>query len=354
MSVFKRSIVRKDKCGNPALITVPGRPIKIGLLGPPEARILDLAGPWEVFTRANEVLAEQQPNRKSAYQLTLATIDSSKLIDCFGQLSIRVSGDFRSLGRGLDTLLVGGGRATWELPKNEDFLTWLKETGSNVRRLAAIGSGAFFLAEAGLLQGKRATTHWRWADRLKTSYPSILVDPTPVFVRDGHVYTSAGVSVSMDLSVAMVEEDYGHMVAAEVAKRLVLFVHRSGQQPQVSQALTLQSSGNDRLRDLRPWILNHLEKDLSVGALAKRAAMSVRNFSRRFRELFGVTPADFVTRVRVETACRRLEESKLTIEQIATECGFSSAELLRRAFHRTLGSVPSRIRENSAAPGLLP
>jgi len=158
----------------------------------------------------------------------------------------------------------------------------------------------------------------------------------------------------MDLSVAMVEEDYGHMVAAEVAKRLVLFVHRSGQQPQVSQALTLQSSGNDRLRDLRPWILNHLEKDLSVEALAKRAAMSVRNFSRRFRELFGVTPAGFVTRVRVETACRRLEESKLTIEQIATECGFSSAELLRRAFHRTLGSVPSRIRENSAAPSLLP
>jgi transcriptional regulator GlxA family with amidase domain len=350
MSVFKRSIVRKDKCGNPALITVPGRPIKIGLLGPPEARILDLAGPWEVFTRANEILAEQQPNQKSGYQLTLATIDSSKLIDCFGQLSIRVGGDFRSLGLGLDTLLVGGGRATWELPKNEDFLTWLKETGSNVRRLAAIGSGAFFLAEAGLLQGKRATTHWRWADRLKTSYPSILVDPTPVFVRDGHVYTSAGVSVSMDLSVAMVEEDYGQMVAAEVAKRLVLFVHRSAQQPQVSQALTLQGSGKDRLRDLRPWILNHLEKDLSVEAMAKRAAMSVRNFSRRFRQLFGVTPADFVTRVRVETACRRLEESKLTVEQIATECGFSSAELLRRGFHRTLGSVPSRIRENSA-PG---
>jgi transcriptional regulator GlxA family with amidase domain len=155
--------VRKDKCGNATLITVPGRPIKIGLLGPPEARILDLAGPWEVFTRANEVLAEQQPNRKPGYHLTLATIDSSKLIDCFGQLSIRVSGDFRSLGPGLDTLLVGGGRATWELPRNEDFLTWLEETGSKVRRLAAIGSGAFFLAQAGLLQGKRATTHWRWA-----------------------------------------------------------------------------------------------------------------------------------------------------------------------------------------------
>src|SRR5260370_36706640 len=135
----------------------------------------------------------------------------------------------------------------------------------------------------------------------------------------------------MDLSVAMVEEVYGHMVAAEVAKRFVLFVHRSGQQPQVSQALTLQSSGNDRLRDLRPWILNHLEKDLSVEALAKRAAMSVRNFSRRFRELFGVTPAVFVTQVRVETVCRRLEDCKWSIKHVSTESGSSVAELLRRA-----------------------
>jgi transcriptional regulator GlxA family with amidase domain len=347
--------VRKNKRGNTdaGLITGHGRPIKIGLLGPHEARILDLAGPWEVFTRANEVLAEQQPNQKPGYDLTLATIDSSKLIHCFGQLSIRVGGNFRSLGTGLDALLVGGGRATWELPKNEDFLAWLREVSSTVRRLAAIGSGAFFLAEAGLLQGKRATTHWRWADRLKKSYPSILVDPAPVFVRDGHVYTSAGVSVSMDLTLAMVKEDYGQALAGEVAKRLVVFVYRPGEQPQVSQALTLQVSGNDRFRDLRPWILNHLDKDLSIGALAKRAAMSVRNFSRRFRQLFGVTPADFVIRVRVEAACRRLEESRLTLEQIATECGFSSADLLRRAFHRTLGSVPSRFREDSGASGRL-
>jgi transcriptional regulator GlxA family with amidase domain len=153
MSISKRDIVRKTERGTPkpGPVTVPGRPIKIGLLGPPEARILDLAGPWEVFTRANEVLAQQQPNRKSGYHLSLATVDSSKVIICFGHLKIRVDGNFRSLDPGLDTLLVGGGRATWELPKNEDFLDWLKEFGSRVRRLAAIGSGAFFLAEAGLL-----------------------------------------------------------------------------------------------------------------------------------------------------------------------------------------------------------
>jgi len=331
----------------PELITGPGRPLKIGLLGPHEARILDLAGPWEVFTRANEILTEQQPNQEPGYDLKLATIDSSNLIHCFGQLRIRADGNFRSLGTGLDTLLVAGGRAPWELPKNEDFLSWLREMSRRVRRLVAIGSGAFFLAEAGLLQGKRATTHWRSADRLQKSYPGIRVDPAPVFVRVGHVYTAACGSVSMDLTLAMVKEDYGQALAGELAKRLVVFLCRPGEQPQVSRTLMLQASGDDRFRDLHPWILNHLDKDLSIGALAKRAAMSERNFRRRFRQSFGVTPAEFVTLARVEAACRRLEESRSTIEQVATECGFSSAELLRRAFHRTLGTVPSRIRERA-------
>jgi transcriptional regulator GlxA family with amidase domain len=170
------------------------------------------------------------------------------------------------------------------------------------------------VADAGLLQGKRVTTHWRWTDRLKRGYPSILVDPTPVFVRDGKIYTSARVSVSLDLSIAMIEEDFGHVVASEVAKRLVLFVHRPGSQPQVSQALILQSSDNDQLRDLGGWISNHLDKNLTVPALARKTAMSVRNFTRRFRQSFGMAPAEFVTRVRVEAACRRLEESNRTVE----------------------------------------
>jgi transcriptional regulator GlxA family with amidase domain len=319
--------------------------IKTGLLGPREARILDLAGPWEVFTRANEILTEQQPNQKPGYNLKLATTDFSKLIHCSGQLRIRADGNFRSLGTGLDTLLVCGARAPWELPKNDDFLSWLRGMSGGVRRLVAIGSGAFFLAEAGLLQGKRVATHWRWADRLKKSYPGILVDPASVFVRDGHIYTAACASVSMDLALAMVKEDYGQKLAGEVAKRLVVFVYRPGEQPQVSQALALQVSGDDRFRNLHAWILDHLGEDLSLGALAKRAGMSVRNFSRRFQESFGLTPGAFVTRVRVEAAYRRLKESRLTMEQVATECGFSSAELMRRAFHRTAGTVPSRIRE---------
>jgi len=335
---------RKHRISDQRSVLIPSRPIKMGLLAAPEARVLDLTGPWEAFSRANEVVAELQSTSEPAYHLQMAAIDGSRSAVCFGGLSIKVIGDFRSLDSDLDTLLVGGGRATWEMPKNEEFLGWLRQTSGKLRRVAAIGSGAFFLADAGLLQGKRVTTHWRWADRLKRGYPSILVDPTPVFVRDGKIYTSAGVSVSLDLSIAMIEEDFGHVVASEVAKRLVLFVHRPGSQPQVSQALILQSSDNDQLRDLGGWISNHLDKNLTVPALARKTAMSVRNFTRRFRQSFGMAPAEFVTRVRVEAACRRLEESNRTVEQVASECGFSSAELLRRACHRTLGYSPHWIR----------
>ena len=247
----------------------------------------------------------------------------------------------------LDTVLIAGGKAVWELPRNDELLNWLRAAAARARRVAAIGSGAFFLAEAGLLKGQRVTTHWRWAERLQRSYPSILVDSLPVFVRDGKFFTSAGVSVSIDLSLALAEEDYGHVVAAEVARRLVIFVHRPGAQAQVSRALILQGSDHDRFRDLGAWISNHLADDLSVEALAKRSAMSVRNFGRRFRRSFGVTPAEFVTRARVEAACQRLEETSSTMEQIAAHCGFSSAELLRRACHRILGHSPSRFQDSA-------
>jgi transcriptional regulator GlxA family with amidase domain len=323
------------------------------LLGPPEARVLDLTGPWEVFSRVNEVLTEARPNDKPGYQFELATIGPSRSINCFGGLNIQAR-NFRSLDPDLDTLLIGGGRAVWDLPKNEEFLGWLRVSAAKARRVAAIGSGAFFLAEAGLLQGKRVTTHWRWVQRLQRNFPSILVDPHPVFVRDGKFFTSAGVSVSIDLSLAIAEEDYGHKVATEVAKRLVIFVHRPGGQAQVSRALILQGSDRDRFRDLGVWISNHLEDDLTVEVLAKRSAMSVRNFARRFRDSFGITPAEFVTRVRVESACHRLEESNLTMEQIATQCGFSSAELLRRACHRILGHSPRRFRNRFRGTDDLP
>ena len=331
------------------LTAIVRRPLKLVLSGPPEARVLDVAGPWEVFSRANDVLTEKRPDDKPGYQFELITIDRSRSIACFGGLKIQAE-DFRSLSPNLDTLLVGGGRAVWELPRNQEFLDWLRVASVKARRVAAIGSGAFFLAEAGLLKGKRVTTHWRWVERLQRSYPSILVDPQPVFVRDGKFFTSAGVSVAIDLSLALVEEDYGHDVATEVAKRLVIFVNRPGEQAQVSRALILQGSDHDRFHDLGVWISNHLADHLSVEILAKRSAMSVRNFARRFRDSFGITPAEFVTRVRVEAACQRLEKGTLTMEQVATECGFSSAELLRRACHRILGHSPRQFRNRNWSP----
>jgi len=189
---------------DPPLHPFVRRPIKVALLGPAEARVLDPTGPWEVFSRVNEVLTDQRPNDKPGYQFELAAIGPSRSIRCFGGLNIRAR-SFRSLDHDIDTLLIGGGRAVWELPRNDEFLDWLRLVCAKSRRVAAIGSGAFFLAEAGLLQGKRVTTHWRWVERLQRSYPSILVDPQPVFVRDGKFFTSAGVSVSIDLSLAIVE-----------------------------------------------------------------------------------------------------------------------------------------------------
>lgn len=326
-------------------VTFLRRPIKIALLGPVRARLLDLAGPWEVLSRVNEVLSESRPADKPGYQLELACSDNSRSINCFGGLEIKAK-DFRCLDSRIDTLLVGGGESVWELSRNDDFLDWLRLVSRKARRVAAIGSGAFFLAEAGLLQGKRVTTHWRWAERLQSKYPSILVDPAPVFVRDGKFFTSAGVSVSIDLTLAMVEEDFGHEVTAEVAKRLVIFVHRPGGQAQVSRALILQGAEHDRFRDLGIWISNHLADDLSIESLARRSAMSPRNFGRRFRKSFGITPAEFVNRCRLEAAIDRLKQSSLTMEQIAVECGFSSAELLRRACHRLLGHSPSHYQEH--------
>jgi transcriptional regulator GlxA family with amidase domain len=333
------------------------RPLKIALFGPPKSRVLQLAGPWEVFSRANDLLAEKHANDKPGYQFELITMDRSGFIECFDGLRIQAK-HFHSLNPNVDTLLVGGSmdkddrlpgpRAVWELPKDEEFFDWLRVASAKARRVVAIGSGAFFLAGAGLLGGRRVTTHWRWVERLQRSYPSILVDPQPVFVRDGKFFTSAGVSVTIDLSLALVEEDYGHEVATEVARRLVIFVNRPGEQAQISRALILQGADHDRFRELGVWISNHLEDDLSVETLSKRSAMSVRNFARRFRESFGITPAEFVTRVRVEAACRCLEESTLTMEQIATQCGFSSAELLRRACHRILGHSPRRFRDRNS------
>jgi transcriptional regulator GlxA family with amidase domain len=213
-----------------------------------------------------------------------------------------------------------------------------------VRRLAAVCTGTFLLAEAGLLDGRRATTHWRACEQLARRYPTITVERDPIFVRDGNVHTSAGVTAGMDLALALVEADHGRALALRVARELVMFLQRPGGQSQFSTQLAVQTADREPLRELQARIADHLADDLSVPALAAQVAMSERNFARMFTREVGLTPARFVERARVEGARRRLEESADSTDMVAAQSGFASAEVMRRSFVRLLGVPPSAYR----------
>ena len=205
-------------------------------------------------------------------------------------------------------------------------------------------SGAFLLAEAGLLDGRRATTHWSRCDELARRYPGVTVEPDPIFIRDGHVFTSAGVTAGMDLALALVADDLGRDAALTVARHLVLFLQRPGNQSQFSVQLASQLADRDEIRSLQQWIADHPDADCSVEALAVRASMSPRHLARVFADGVGTTPARYVEQVRLEAARRRLEESGDSIEQVATGCGFGTTETMRRVFVRHLGVPPAAYR----------
>jgi transcriptional regulator GlxA family with amidase domain len=244
----------------------------------------------------------------------------------------------------IDTILVVGGVNIWTGESNPQLLRWLREQSRKVRRLGSVCTGAFVLAQAGLLDGRRATTHWCFTQKLKEEYPRVNVDPEPIFVRDGKVVTAAGVTSGIDLCLSLVEEDLGLDIALRVARALVLFVRRSGGEKQFSTALAFQSSSRIPLRELPIWIVENLAKPLGVDQLAARLGMSVRNFSRTFAREFGSTPAKFVARLRVETAKRLLEDSEKSMEQVAVECGFGSVDSMQRNFREQTDRSPRAFR----------
>ncbi len=227
---------------------------------------------------------------------------------------------------------------------------WLRLAARRSRRVTSVCTGAFLLARAGLLDGRRATTHWNACDALARHYPSIEVEPDPIFVRDGNVYTSAGVTAGIDLALALVEEDLGREAALTVARDLVLFIRRPGGQAQFSAGLAGQAASRPGVRDLQGWIADHLDHDLSVPALAERAFMSPRNFARVFAREVGVTPAAYVESLRLERARTLLETSdELQLEEVALRCGFGTVETLRRVFGRRLGVNPNAYRSRFAS-----
>jgi transcriptional regulator GlxA family with amidase domain len=244
-----------------------------------------------------------------------------------------------------DTLVVAGGEGPRAAVEDLAIVDWVARASRRARRTASICTGAYLLAAAGLLDDRRATTHWEFCDALAKSYAKVRVEPDPVFVRDGDVWTSAGVTAGVDLALALAEEDLGPDVALAVARQLVVFFKRPGGQSQFSSALAAQQAARPALRELQAWIAGHLDEDLTVAVLAERACMSERSFARAFTREVGQTPAAYVEVMRIERARDLLEDGAPSLEAVAQSAGFASAEVLRRAFHRRVGVSPAEYRE---------
>jgi transcriptional regulator GlxA family with amidase domain len=314
------------------------------MLAYPDIQILDVMGPLEVFSRTSRWLRENGKLRDDAYSVEILGLRRGAFRASSG---LRIFADHRydEVGRGIDTLFIAGGRGSERYRRHPPLLRWLRRQAGWVRRLASVCTGAFFLAEAGLLKGRRATTHWASCERMARQFPDVSVEPDTIFVKEGSIYTSAGVTSGMDLALAMVEEDFGREVALAVARELVVFLQRPGGQAQFSAQLAVQFAEHEPLRELQAHILDHPDEDLSVETLARRAAMSPRNFARVFTREVGTTPARFVLSARVETARRLLEESSEGLETICSMSGLGTTESMRRAFLRTVGVAPSQYRE---------
>ena len=317
---------------------------KVLILAYPGVDLLDLAGAKEVLAVANlHALWEGKTGQPYRVEVVSPGCGPSVETAC----GLRLTAD-RTIGRHVgpvDTLIAPAAHPDSPVFSDERFRGNLVRQAGRARRLVAVCAGALVLAWAGLLEGRRVTTHWRACAALKATHPGVEVDPEPVYVKDGNVYTSAGGTAGIDLILALVEEDLGREAALSVAKDLVLFLRRPGGQSQFSEILSRQAGDNSAIEDLLIWVAEHVGEDLSLESLAKRAHMSLRNFTRVFLREVGLTPARYVERVRVEAVRRRLEETNAGIDTIADQCGYGSADSMRRSFRRILGVGPGEYRQ---------
>jgi transcriptional regulator GlxA family with amidase domain len=327
----------------------PDRPIRIALFAYPGVQGLDVSGPLELFARATRILRDEG-RAHPGYSLTVIGTDDGPIAASSGFRFIP-DATFRSVRGGVDTLLVVGGRGVDALLGDRPVLAWLRRMAGRVRRMGSVCTGAFLLAEAGLLDGRAATTHWSRAAELQRRYPKIRVQEDRIWVGDGGVYTSAGVSAGMDLALALIEEDLGAEVALAVARAMVIYLRRPGDQSQYSAPLRLQAAQTSSVRDLIAWAAEHPETDLSVPALARRVGKSPRHLTRVFRRELGIAPAAAVEQLRLEAARRALQHSPAGLKEVAARCGFGSAEVLRRTFLRALHVTPSAYRARFSAGG---
>ena len=300
---------------------------------------LDVVGPAEVFAGDAQL-------RPVAYDVVIVSPIGGLVRSTSGVALATVPP--AELPPRLDTLVVAGGFGARRAARDPDLVALVRALAGRARRTASVCTGAFVLAAAGLLDGKRATTHWWSAERLARDHPLVEVDPEPIFVRDGETWTSAGVTAGMDLALAMVSDDLGDEVAREIARWLVMFVQRPGGQSQFSVHLSSQRAARPSLRELQDWIAGHPDADLSVAALARRASMSPRHLARAFRDEIGVTPAAYVASARIEAAKQELASTADAVPVVARRCGFATPETFHRVFRRVTGTTPDRYRQHFA------
>lgn len=317
----------------------PARNRSVALLVFADFQLLDAAGPVTVFEAASALSADH------GYEVALVSLDGGLVRSSAGiaveTLPLTGLAD-------ADTLLVAGGAGTRGAGRDPRLAPALAAHVTRMRRIASVCTGAFLLAEAGLLDGRRATTHWRHCGLLARAHPAVRVMPDRIWVHDGHVWTSAGVSAGIDLALALVTEDLGTEVARACAREVVVYYQRPGGQSQFSSVEAL-GAGSGRFGPLLAWIRGNVGRRLGVEELAAHVAMSPRNFSRRFRAEVGRTPAQAVTQIRLEVARTLLESSHQSIEKIAHHSGFGDAERMRRAFVRSVGQPPRALRTAAAA-----
>ena len=316
-------------------------PKTVLILAMPGVQLLDVSGPLDVFAEANIQAGYQ------AYCLSLAAVAPGPVRSSSGValLPDYVVGDLGSLGA--DTLLIAGCPHLHDTTPDPTVLAWLREAAPKTRRYGSVCSGAFLLAAAGLLEGKRVTTHWAVADRLAERYPNTIVDPDALHVTDGQLRTAAGVTAGLDLALALVEEDLGRDIALKVSAQLVMFFKRPGGQLQFSRRGEAAPSGRSVLQAVQRYVAANPAADHAIPALAARAGLSPRHFARLFRHETGMTPATWTELARVDAARARLEVGEAP-KQVATACGFADADTLRRAFARHVGVTPAAYRRHHA------
>lgn len=321
---------------------------RIGILIFERCQIVDATGAAGVFGVANEILkAAGQPS--PFYDLcfiapSVGAIKTSAGVSLFADLPLS------SRHAAFDTFICAGGKGTQKFIEDDKVIAAVARVAARADRVVSVCSGAFILAKAGLLDGRRAVTHWAHCERLANEFPAITVDAAPIFIKDGNVFTSAGVTAGMDLALALVEADLGRDIALAAARDMVMFFKRPGSQAQFSTHLSAQMAQTGSIRDVQLWLLDNLGREIDVEKLAEKTAMSSRTFYRHFKKSTGMTPARFLTQSRLDAARRLIEESTLQIKVIAAECGFGDIERMRRAFQRDYGISPDDYRRRFATP----